>query len=111
MPKKPRDYAAESRRRIERGRTRGWSRSKARGHGKTTKRRRKTTPGTYGKEFELALRGLRLFNNQRLAARSGGISTKRLRQFLREKRLAHFRKGRWRFTDRRRRSVLAITTK
>ncbi len=106
-----RDYASEYRRRIERGLKRGWSRSKARGHGMTTKRRRKATPRKYGKEFELALRGLRLFNNQRLAAKSGGISTKRFRQFLREKRLAHFRKGRWRFTDRRVRTVRAITTR
>jgi hypothetical protein len=106
-----RDYASEYRRRIERGVKRGWSRSKARGHRKIPKRRRKSATRAYGDEFELALKALRLSNNQRFAARSGGISTKRFRQFLREKRLAHFRKGRWRFTDRRVRYVLAITTK
>src|SRR5215470_15758629 len=97
MPRKRRDYAAEYVRRIQRGLKRGWSRSRARGHGKVPKRRRKRTPPAYGKEFEIALRGLRLFNNQRLAAQSGGISTKRFRKFLRDKRLAHYRKGRWRF--------------
>src|SRR5262245_35946057 len=99
-----RDYTAEYARRIERGLKRGWSRSKARGHGKIPRRRRKTSPRTYGDKFELALKALRLSNNQRIAARSGRISPKRFRQFLREKRLAHFRKGRWHFTDRRRRS-------
>jgi hypothetical protein len=111
MPKKPRDYAAEYASRIQRGLKRGWSRSKARGHGKVPRRRGKSTPRTYGKEFEAALRALRVFKNQKRAAQSAGISPKRFRQFIREKRLAHFRKGKWRFTDRRTRSVRAITTR
>jgi hypothetical protein len=108
---RPRDYAAEYRRRIARGLKRGWSRSKARGHGKILKRSSKTKPHVYGEPFEKALKALRVFNNQKLAAQSGGVSPRRFRQFLREKRLAHFRKGEWRFTDKRTRTVSAITTR
>jgi hypothetical protein len=106
-----RDYAAEYRRRMERGLKRGWSRSKARGHKKPLKPRTKPLSADAGQRFEDALRALRLFNNQKLAAQSGGVSPRAFRRFLRENRLAHFRKGRWRFTDRRQRKVRAITTR
>jgi hypothetical protein len=106
-----RDYRSEYRRRIERGVKRGWPRSKARGHGKPGRRRAKMARLTYGEQFEKTLKALRVLKNQRLAAQSNGISTKRFRQFLREKRLAHYRKGKWRFTDRRIRTIRVITTR
>jgi hypothetical protein len=111
MPRKPRDYAAEYRRRQKRGRDRGWSRTKARGHGRQSKRRRKAVPRVYGDQFEQALRALRVLKNQKQAAQSAGISPKRFRTFLKEKRLARFRKGRWHFTDLRPRQILVITRK
>jgi hypothetical protein len=106
-----RDYASEYRRRIERGLKRGWPRSKARGHSETAHRRAKTSRKSYGREFEKAFKALRVLKNQRLAAESNGISPRRFRQFLREKRLARYRKGKWRFTDQRIRTIRVITTR
>jgi hypothetical protein len=105
-----RNYTAEYRRRLERGRQRGWSPTKARGHGKRPKRRGKVAPRVFGEQFEQALRALRVLKTQKRAAQSAGISPKRFRTFLKEKRLAHFRKGGWHFTDLRPRQILAITT-
>ena len=105
-----RDYVAEYRRRIERGSKRGWSRSKARGHGKKAKRQSQASSLAYGIQYEKALKALRVLKNQRIAAESNGLSPRQFRKFLREKRLAIFRKGKWQFTDRRIREIVAITT-
>jgi hypothetical protein len=105
-----RDYKAEYRRRLKRGLERGWSRTEARGHGKRPKRRSKPVPRVYGEQFEQALRALRVLKNQKQAAQSAGISARRFRAFLKEKRVAHFRKGRWHFADLRPRQILVITT-
>lgn len=60
--------------------------------------------------LEEALRHLHSGLSQRRAAQLSGVSVSRFRRFLRSNRLAHYRAGRWRFTDRRPRTVLAITT-
>jgi hypothetical protein len=93
---------------------------KAKSTGKTTGSRRRTRvrerPSNQGRkrsspELEKALRFLRAGNSQRLAARSAGVPVKRFRQFLRENKLAKYTRRRWHFTDKRRRQVLAITTR
>lgn len=71
--------------------------------------RHRATPST--PELEKALRFLRAGNSQKLAAKSAGVSVKRFRDFIRDNRLAKFRKRRWVFSDRRRRQVAAITTR
>jgi hypothetical protein len=62
-------------------------------------------------QSEKALRLMRAGNSQRLAAKSAGVPLKRFRQFTRENKLARFRKGKWHFTDKRRRQIVAITTR
>jgi hypothetical protein len=62
-------------------------------------------------ELEKALRFLRAGNSQRLAAKSAGVSVKRFREFIRGNKLAKFGSRRWVFTDKRRRQVVAITTR
>jgi hypothetical protein len=108
-PPKPRDYTAKYRRRSKRNLQSGGL-PKA-DHGKTGRRRTKASRVTYGEQFEKALRALRVLKNQRIAAESNGLSPRRFRRFLRENRLAHFRNGKWRFTDKRIRSVQAFTTR
>jgi hypothetical protein len=96
-----RNYGSEYRRRIERGLELGWSRAKARGHARPSRRRAKASQPKYGPEFQKALKALRAWDNLILAARSGGISPTRFRSFLREKRLAHFKRGKWKGSGRR----------
>lgn len=70
------------------------------------RRRVRSDPG-----LENALRCMRAGLNQRLAAKGAGVPVKRFRKFLRDNRLAKFKGRRWRFTDRRRRRIVAITTR
>jgi hypothetical protein len=105
-----RDYAAEYKRRIARGRSKGLTRAQARGHpaaGDTYIKRRARSPDA---RLEQALRTLRETNSINRAAKAAGVSRERFRRFIEEKRLAKRKDGRWRFTDRRPRTVLAITT-
>jgi hypothetical protein len=117
MSREHRDYAGEYRRRIQRGLNRNWSRSKARGHGRPRRPAVKASPQVYGPEFDKALKALPLFDNLQLAAKSASVSPRRFRRFLREKRLAHFKrtkwKGsgrRWNITDQRPRQMTIIST-
>ena len=111
-----RDYVSEYRHRIQSGLERGWSRSRAGGHGHPRFSRTKAPPRLYGEEFEKALKALRASDNLKLAAKSGGVSPTSFRRFLREKRLAHFKRGkwkgsgrRWNITDRRLREITIIS--
>jgi hypothetical protein len=111
-----RNHASEYRRRLERGLKRGWSRAKARGHGRPQSGL-KAPQRAYGPDFEKALKALTLFDNLQLAAKSASVSPRRFRRFLREKRLAHFKRGKWRgsgrrwnITDRRPRQMTIIST-
>jgi hypothetical protein len=61
--------------------------------------------------LEKALRFLRAGNSQRLAAISAGVPVGRFRRFIRENKLAKFTGHKWRFTDKRRRQIVAITTR
>lgn len=93
-----RDYAAEYRRRIERGLAKGLSRSQARGH-----RRASESPSSKGQSskaledtrLQTALRSLRRHKNFTKAAKEAGLSTERLRTVATEKGILEKRGGRW----------------
>ncbi len=59
--------------------------------------------------LETALRQLRLSGNQGRAALEAGVSTERLRRFLRENSLAERRGKSWHFTDNRARRMTVIS--
>ena len=106
-----RDYHAEYRRRLERGRARGLTRSQARGHARAQEASLKAKPVKSDERLEKALRELRRTNNQAVSAKEAGVSPERFRRFLRDQKLAE-RKGRiWEITDKRPRSMTAITTR
>lgn len=106
-----RNYEAEYRRRLERGRARGLTRSQARGHARAQEAGLKTKPVKSDERLEKALRELRRTNNQAVAAKEAGVSPERFRRFLRDQNLAE-RKGRiWKITDKRPRDMTAITTR
>jgi hypothetical protein len=106
-----RDYKAEHRRRLERGRERGLTPSQARGHPRAYEVGLKAKPIKSDERLEAALRQLRQTHNQAKAAKEAGVSSERFRRFLREQKLAE-RKGRvWQITDTRPRHMTTLTTR
>lgn len=73
--------------------------------------KRPSRPPLSDPKLNKALRFLRAGNSQGLAARSAGVSVRRFRRFIRQGKLASYRGRHWRFSDRRRRQVVAITTR
>jgi hypothetical protein len=59
--------------------------------------------------FETALKYLREGRSQKRAAEIGMVSVKRFRSFLRSNKLAKFKGGHWRITDRRIREITVIS--
>ena len=109
--KKARDFAREYEARVARGLALGRSRSQARGHPTVGEHLVKHRPTKSDPKLEQALRSLRDTQNLTSSAKDAGVSTERFRRFLREKKLAGRKGRRWHFTDRRPRTVVAITTR
>lgn len=59
--------------------------------------------------FETALKYLREGRSQKRAAEIGMVSVKRFRNFLRSNKLAKYKDGQWRITDRRIREITVIS--
>jgi hypothetical protein len=102
MAKKPRDYAAEYRRRISRGLAKGLSRSQARGHARAGERTRPSAPSANpnGPE-ESGLKMMKRGATLKEAARVNRISQERLRRYLRENTQASRTGRRWEIVDLR----------
>jgi len=80
VAKGKRDYQAEYRRRLDRGRARGLTRSQARGHARAQEASLKAKAVKSDELLERALRELRRTNNQAIAAKEAGVSPERFRR-------------------------------
>jgi len=85
VAKRIRNYKREYKDRISRGRARGLSVSQARGHARSGEIRRKTlTIADPSDPRERALALMKTGKTQKAAAKSAGVSVKRLRRYVKE---------------------------
>lgn len=105
-----RDFQNEYQRRLSSAAKRGLSRSQARGHPRAGEK--PVRPPKIIKsddKLEAALKALRRTGKQVAAAKEVGVSSERLRRFLREKGLAERRGRTWRITDQRPRRMTVMS--
>jgi hypothetical protein len=77
--------------------------------GRSKRRSSKLARSDSDQRLETALKYLREGRSQKRAAEIGMVSVKRFRQFLRSNKLAKFKSGHWRITDRRIREIAIIS--
>ena len=107
-----RDYKAEYRRRMERGKTKGLSRAQAAGHpkrGEPLATNRDRLPKATA-EINIAIKRMSRGGTLRGAAREAGASERQLRRFLKLHNMAVRNRQRWKIYDRRPREVAVRTS-
>jgi len=97
MAKKKRNYAEEYQRRLERAKKRGLSRAQARGHPRKREKPISNRAKSPFKDDRMAQAVANLHRGKSLtkSASEAGVSTERLRKFIRDSKIATRRKGRW----------------
>jgi len=110
MACKDRDYKAEYRRRMASGLARGLSKAQARGHprkGEAPASSPEAKPKS-DEKIEAAIREMRAGTSMTVAAKSVGMSPKRLSTFIKAHRIGRYKANRWLLTDRRPRRIPMI---
>lgn len=112
MAHRNRDYGQEYKRRLERAKRRGLSKSQARGHPKAGEQglRARARARLRDAKLQQGLRAIRKGETLSEASRSAGLSPERLRKYLTDHKVARKHNGRWRLIKKRLRWEWAIFT-
>jgi hypothetical protein len=102
VAKRKRNYALEYRRRLERAKLRGLSKTQARGHPRSGENPLSTTKRVRLQDAKIqqGLRALRKGTPLNAAAHSAGLSSERLRKYLVDKKIGSKRGKKWKLVER-----------
>lgn len=115
MARKKRDYKAEYRRRIARGKAKGLSRSQARGHPATgeayiSRKRKAKSKQQPDLSLEAAIEAIRAGASLTAAAKRQRVSRERLSRYAKKQAGAEYSGRSWSFSDTRTRQVPILAT-